>query len=107
MNTVEALKLVREKLAAGWTQHVYARDKFGVECGSTDPRAESHCIYGAIDSLQMNDPDKRRELSALFTAEVPLEYSGLTLFNDARTTTQADVLNLIDRTIARVRGVQE
>lgn len=108
MNTVEALKIVRERLAGGWTQHTYARDAEGYPISALSSTAESFCIYGAIDSLgyMLNVQADVGNLIASYIQAHNIAL-GIQSFNDHPRTTQSRVLSVLDSVIAEVSGESE
>jgi len=103
--TMTILTKAREKIALGWCQEVYARDAKGKSVISNDVSACRWCVVGAL-SIAVEDcshlfPEMLEFLSRFLPSAVSGEgESGLGNYNDARTTTQQDILALLDRAIA-------
>lgn len=99
--TVLQLHRARELVRRGWTQGVFARD---VQDGGVEPTAKgavSYCAGGAICSVVGHyGPCSPLEYlaAALPTPCMPI-YESLAIYNDASTTTQADILACYDRAI--------
>lgn len=106
---VERLKKVRERLAQGWTQGCYARDKDGKRTQPTWPDAVRWCVLGACYSSTEPglfsgscDTDAR---DALYQALDDIgQKTGLATWNDLAGRTQEEVLALVDRAIANAGG---
>jgi len=102
----------RARIALGWTQRAFARDAGGGEVPPWSPDATCWCVLGAVHT-EAPDPSggppvrgaacKRAEealYDELTTAPGRPWRATTTVFNDAPTTTHADILDLFDRAIA-------
>lgn len=113
MTVVEVLKEARSLLARGWIQGTLAsRDAVGIyECdpGATD--AVAWCMVGAImRGARCNDAERGKLLDqaqGAVAAELGYDVSGrsacsvIAAWNDARGRQLSEVLDLMDRAIAR------
>lgn len=108
MTTVELLKAARERVAKGWCQGWFAKDAAGEETLEELGDACAWCVRGAIyASAKHGEPES---VSAEMALHDTLKDSGAALsvvgpleeWNDAPGRTQAEVLDLFDRTIARL-----
>lgn len=96
MNTLEALKFGRERIARGWTRGALARDVDGGKIADDSKDAVCWCTLGALPKFYWEEAE--RELTATVS-----DYS-LGHWNDAPERTQADVLKAYDDTIARLEA---
>jgi len=97
MSVAQVLTEARKLIAQGWTQGEYKRVVDGVEC---------YCLSGAIHQAAPYDNPRGLEFAALFLSLRADDFylsssSNLTEWNDAPDRTQEDVLDLIDRAIAK------
>jgi len=97
MSVAQVLIEARKLIAQGWTQGEYKRVVDGVECW---------CLLGAMDQAAPYYKPRDLALAAVFYAlgddDLYLSSSSnLTEWNDAPDRTQKDVLDLIDRAIAK------
>lgn len=75
-----------------WTKGAYARNDAGYAVPATDPEAVSFCLLGAIQRCYLDRSDvKARLFEACYTSF----YMGPINYNDAKTTTHADVIRLV------------
>ena len=95
MTTLESLKQGRARIATGWCRGKLANDKDGLTVDPGDPTACSWCAAGAVD-------DRAAEVFALNTTRGAS--GGLYRWNDADARVRDDVLDLYDRTIARLEA---
>lgn len=107
-NTEIILRLAREVISQGWTQHVYARSN-GDPCDVDSPDAKSFCLVGAIGravgmpaNWNQGTPiyEQWIAISETLRSHMPSQYFSITNFNDDPKTLKEDVLALIDRAIA-------
>lgn len=101
VDVISHLSAMRNLLAdpKSWTQGASARNKWGGVELSFSPSAVCWCLIGAsarIDGRLFSD---MRSIDAMIRA-LPDGFSDVVAFNDAETTTHADVLAVIDRAIA-------
>ncbi len=102
MKTVDGLKKVREILANGWTQEASARDAEGEPLFSTDPRACSFCILGAVwRAVGYENQMESRLVYALRNAIG--EDAKLVSYNDTPGRTQDEMLALVDKAIENIK----
>jgi hypothetical protein len=112
---LEALDAMKAKIEQGWTQGASARMAEGTPCESTSKYAVCWCLAGAKSAVlehilkPASNDDYAARSDAFHALNIKLQnvLSAATLqlvgsesyveFNDARTTTKADVLNLIDK----------
>ena len=97
-----ALRGARERIARGWTQGATARvEAWGLVVVPQSPQATCWCAVGALESATRYLSDAGDALMALRKV-LPRGKWGrdVSHFNDAPSTTQADVLALFDRAIA-------
>lgn len=97
MSALDMLREGRDRVARGWAQGAYARDRDGRSVYAWTPEA---CAWCALGALRVSgdfgaDYDAARAALEKFTPAL-----AVAPFNDATTTTQADVLALFDRAIA-------
>lgn len=100
---VDILKRTRALVEEGWCKEVMWQNENG--------HIQSRCFYGAYlearsDILDKHNVNFHRQVvnEEVFNAlrdELPDGFGSLVAFNDARATTKADVLAVIDRTIAK------
>lgn len=78
-----------------WTRGEYARDMFGSGVDCLSGEAVCFCTLGALGAVGAAncDPIIRKALEPVFAGSV-------SMFNDSRTTTHADIMALFDRAIA-------
>ncbi len=110
MSPLELLRVARERLASpeGWTREVYARNASGERVPFSSPDACSFCVRGAVlvVSKGVGVLTYSNTIAALLKA-LPSPWRETELmsdFNDAPTTTRADVLALFDRAIAALES---
>jgi hypothetical protein len=118
MPDIDPLKLVtdaRDILAdpAHWTQGCFARNEAGHPgLAPNDPNAVCYCSFGALMSLtEYNTPPVvydtmgavATELLAKRGIEIPDGRNRIVYLNDFPTTTHADVLEMFDITISRLK----
>ena len=104
MTAAEILRSVRVKLTTPecWMQHHNAVDEFGDSVHPADPTAACWCLEGAIYSHR--DANRVRALGIVL--DVLEEDGELEAFewNDDPDRTHAEVLDLLDRSIAKATG---
>ena len=99
--TLALARRVRALLEAPerWTQGAFARTRKGQPCESDDSDAVCWCIRGALTkSAGGRDSPARNDLLDVVERCVPC--LSLAVWNDAKSTTHADVLALLDTVIA-------
>lgn len=106
------LRLGRARIAQGWCVGNFAQTRGGGMCHPSDPEAVHWCARGAVGSDWNTGINEDAE-AALYAA-LPAEYQGSTWggsgnsvanFNNHHRT-QADVLALFDRAIAKLQPAQ-
>ncbi len=97
MTTLEVLKRGLERVRKGWCQHYYAKTADGHGTGVLNPEACSWCAVGAVN---VNDEARTELMETLGFAPHP----PVGIWNDAPERTQADVIALFERTIARLEA---
>lgn len=97
MTALDLLREGRERVARGWTQGAYARDAAGRSVYAWTPEACAWCALGAMRGVGRSGAEYDE---ARATLERLTPARSVSSFNDAPTTTQADVLALFDRAIA-------
>lgn len=97
MTTKEVLIKAKQLVEKGWTRNVLARNAAGEPVFSNSPEACAFCVAGAIEHAQGDDPDAGMEAFAVMHDS--LGNVSITDFNDAATTTHADILAAFDRAI--------
>lgn len=113
MNYVPYLRKAKQLIQDGWIQYHEAKTKAGRITDATAENAARFCILGAIDRVRsfatqdengilISKFDMYTTLKIKLKKELPqqFKFEPLHVFNDASTTTKADVLALFDRTIA-------
>ena len=101
MTVADVLRAVRKKIERRecWTQNVVARDSYGVPVVSTSEKACCWCLAGAIefevDNLQLWS-------DVICSFDEVLNGQNLVVFNE--THTHAEVIEVLDRTIAVVEA---
>lgn len=98
--TAEILRKARSLVAKGWCQGHYACDQDGDFCDSNSPDAASWCAQGALHRAGMALGDKRAPSLAAQNFLYEAVGRHVPDFNDAASTTHADVLDAFDRAIA-------
>lgn len=106
MTTLEKLRAMRGRLAAGWLQGCYAVDEKGSRVGPCWPEAARWCLIGAMhfpvggpcDYLPIRG-EVDEALRCLILDALPAP-TGIASWNDAAGRTQEEVLALVDRVIA-------
>lgn len=90
-----------------WTQNAYARDSDGTPIVSNSPDAVCWCLTGAIYRVitpgsYLGNPDYLAATDALSDA-LPAHVTSedLTVWNDTPRRTHQQILNLLDRAIAK------
>ena len=108
MTTKEVLVKARALIAKGWTQGVFARDKNGWRVKPNDLRACQWCATGALLSAakiphNLYGGEEIVKINRILNPIISYygDYEGIGTFNDAEETTQADVLDVFDKAIAR------
>ena len=100
MTNKEILTKARGLIEKGWTKNTFARNPNGNPVFAKDPSACKWCASGAIWAVTgPEDNHRRRELWELLDSLVDSDLAPT--YNDAPTTTQADILTLYDKAIAR------
>lgn len=99
MSDLEFLTKTREKLASGWCQYKHAQDGNGNVTYPENQRATAWCVSGAVmaaGGLVFGSAHNAiRDL-------LPVD-STVTHWNDQPGRTQTEVLELLDRAIAKAR----
>lgn len=101
----DMLAAARKRIAAPgcWTQHAFAKDPTGLVVCSTDARATSYCMLGAL--LAGCNPKVfetwTAEAESCLVTEIrkTSSYGSISGYNDAKARTHADVLNTYDAAI--------
>lgn len=98
-----ARKLIERPEA--WTKKEEARDSDGNSVGATSDYATCWCSLGAVERV-CGGWNARYVAAELALADVLPKHSGAVVweYNDAPTTTHADILALFDRAIAAAEG---
>lgn len=105
MNVVlEGLKLTKELLEGGWTQHTRARDAENNPVAVGDPRAVSFCIEGACDHVEeaLGAPDEILQEAVGAVLINRGEVKHIPAWNDLPTRTKEEVLELMEEAIRAV-----
>jgi len=100
--TIETLKAMRVKLAAGWTRDAAARDARGRSVNSDDEKACSYCLLGALWSMEKYRLEPTVEAALLRTLKKGGVKDQLATYNDTPGRTQEEILALVDKTIERL-----
>lgn len=96
---------------ARWIKGAQATDASGEIIGSSSSRAVCFCLMGAINRSAYDLFNDQGFMIRLDLAEqaldavrdsIPIGSGFIPSFNDRRSTTHADVLDVLDRTIARL-----
>lgn len=103
MGPLEILLAGRELISMPerWTKHHYARDSTGRERLSSDQAAICWCSIGAISKAGEGHPISKWGARTILRDAIG---GTISQFNDAETTTHADVLAAWDRAIERARA---
>lgn len=88
---VNKLRRMRSLIECGWTKGAFARDANGYITMSTGPEAVCYCLQGAARRVDLPPWELRGPRGALLNTPQ---------WNDAKGRTQADVLAVIDNSIA-------
>jgi hypothetical protein len=96
-DAIVGLRKVRKLIAGGWTRGTFARNARGVPVPPQDKRAVRFCPSGACWRV-----GGAWRLIRLIEAEIG-PCATLNIWNDCSERTKAEVLALIDKTIAAVR----
>lgn len=105
----ERLTKARDLMAKGFCKGSLALDKDGYATEPGAPDAARHCILGAL--LGASPQDGRRlylevaplivqQLPAKWRSEIQPDMCTIVGYNNANATTQADMVSLLDKTIA-------
>lgn len=108
----------RRRIAAGWTQGAWYRDMDGTPTREYIPHARgSFCLTAAVTSAVLDkkdghwgaasigrDEEFNAAAAAVYNAAAARGYESAEKFNDDPATTQADVLTLLDETIASIEA---
>lgn len=100
MAAVDVLRSMKARLSTPtkWARGASARDKHGIKCHPTQERAVCWCLLGALGLA--GEPGGDRLNAALILHDVlPEEFNTIPQFNDAKKTTHADVLSVLDKAI--------
>lgn len=106
MSDLDILTKAREKLTRGWCQQRHAQLSDGDCTFSEDPEAVAWCISGAVmaaGGLVFGSAHNLISDSLAPDGENGEYRPSVTHWNDQIGRTQADVLELMDRVIAKVR----
>lgn len=105
-NTLSLLRAARGLVAKGWTQGAYGRTDAGLTC-----MGESAVCFCAAGALLWPDGLERKTAFSLLAKELPTEFLmidtpvlALVAFNDSPGRTQAEILALYDRAIAKLEA---
>jgi hypothetical protein len=102
---IKTLRAVRAKIARPecWTQKASARNASGYPVSIDDPEAVCWCLAGALGCVLYMERDAKTEAMALLQCDERVE-GRVVAFNDDPNITHADVLAVLDRTIAKAEG---
>ncbi len=102
MNTLEQAKAVRALLdkPEKWAKFTLARDRFGTEISPENGHAASWCMVGAIRSVTNDHDSSMAFFDALRQTRGDKETTQS--WNDKPSTTYKEVIDVLDRTIARL-----
>ena len=102
MTTLQILKAARELLSTPerWTKGWSARDAAGNRLATTDPDAVCWCAGGAVERITGGSTQSGGKAEIVLAIVLPDKAICLGLWNDAPSTTHADILALYDRAIA-------
>lgn len=107
MNTevIDLLKRARERISAPerWTKGGYAKDAKGFSVAPDAPEAVCWCASGAVKA-ESPDGDELYDIRGALSLHISGITNGIPRFNDAPSTTHADILALFDRTIAELEA---
>lgn len=82
-----------------WTREAFARNAIGESCRPSE--ATCFCIVGALDNVDHDNPEYDDRAEEALRGLLPKGFYGsITAFNDAETTTHADIMKLFDDAIA-------
>lgn len=101
IQTIENLKIAREKLQKGWTQKCYARDLLGNPVGRTDRVASCYCLIAALPN------DYGHQIHAIRQTLKFKEGDSLVSWNDEPTRTHEEVIAAMDGTILRLETLSK
>lgn len=105
---IDHLKRARARLAepGRWGQFHYASDAMGDSVNPRSPRAQCWCVQGALrlESTGSDWDPANHELRVTLAIEKPDYHHHIPTWNDTHGRTQADVIGLFDRTIARLEA---
>jgi hypothetical protein len=107
---LKILERTKEIVERGWTQGESARSAIGVKVAIDDIRACQWCVSGAM-SLACKEVTgtplgKYWEAYGVLKNVLPNPVSGLVRFNDHPGTKKQDVLNVLDKAIAKEKAAQ-
>lgn len=104
----------RDRLAKGFCKNVLALDAFGKQIDSRSQDARQWCVLGALisSSLDVPQPLEHDEVARRILPHLPEEWrhkalnpmATLVYYNNDPATTQADIVWLLDKTIAALPG---
>lgn len=103
MDTLKTLKAVRDLFAdpTHWTQCSYAKDPEGKHISAFDPTAVCWCVLGAVRRFS-RDADENKLVIIKMREANAITFIGS--WNDERSRTHQDILDMLDNTIAYVKG---
>lgn len=105
MTALQALQALRKLLAdpKRWTKGVYAKDAKGNTVHAHMPDAACWCLTGGMRKVLVDaDPQRRPNLAPILLGMGSTQLD-VVKFNDAKTTTHAEVLALLDNAIVRLK----
>jgi hypothetical protein len=116
---IKILQAARARIAKCWTQGTVARNKDGLRCNAWDADAASFCLLGSLvpSSMEVQGQDKHCEdsttwqgvMQSLKETILPKWPSmvNLALWNDSPYRKLSEVLDVMDRTIARLQEEEQ
>lgn len=98
MTTLDLLIAGRERIRKGWVKGYYAIDASGKNTGAGSARAVAWCPYGAV----FLDVEAVKALHAVMP-----KYDTLVRWADSPKRTHAEIIDLFDRAIERIRSNEQ
>lgn len=99
MNLKTALKKLDELFSSPtkWTQHTFARDKFGFSIEETNPQAKCFCLTGGLERISEGDGVLGLDMRSALIDWLPSPHYNLVEFNDNDETKFRDIKKLIEK----------
>lgn len=101
---IKHLKKIRKLIRRGWCQNAHARDRKGNGVGFDGGSAKYFSLYGAINRVcNFGWGVENDYVRNCLLRMTPWRYWSLMFYNDHKKRTKKDILDLINRTIRRLK----